>query len=52
MEDEIVNTCKTFSLKSKNQEKNLIDAIKHNCRRIVKAKTGKKPFTNINIARI
>ena len=52
MEDEIFNICKTFALQSKNQEKNLIDAIKHNCRRIVKAKTGKKPFTNINIARI
>ncbi len=52
MEDEIFNICKTFSLDSKNQEKNLIETIKHNCRRIVKDKTGKKPFTNINIARI
>jgi len=52
MEDEIFNICKTFSLESKNQEKNLIDTIKQNCRRIVKDKTGKKPFTNINIARI
>ena len=52
MEDEIFNICKTFSLESKNQQKNLIDTIKQNCRRIVKEKTGKKPFTNINIARI
>tara|TARA_B100000963_G_scaffold358270_1_gene382493 strand:- start:1418 stop:3079 length:1662 start_codon:yes stop_codon:yes gene_type:complete len=52
MEDEIFNICKTFSLSSKNQEKNLIETIKQNCRRIVKDKTGKKPFTNINIARI
>jgi ribonuclease J len=52
MEDEIFNICKTFSMESKNQEKNLIETIKHNCRRIVKHKTGKKPFTNINIARI
>ena len=52
IEDEIFNICKTFSLESKNQEKNLIETIKHNCRRIVKVKTGKKPFTNINIARI
>ena len=52
MEDEIFNICKTFSLDSKNQEKNLIETIKHNCRKIVKDKTGKKPFTNINIARI
>ena len=52
MEDKIFNICKTFSLESKNQEKNLIETIKQNCRRIVKDKTGKKPFTNINIARI
>jgi ribonuclease J len=52
MEDEIFNTCKTFSLQSKKQEKNLIETLKQNCRKIVRAKTGKKPFTNINIARI
>ena len=52
MEDEIFNICKTFSLESKNQQKNLIETIKHNCKRIVREKTGKKPFTNINIARI
>ena len=52
MEDEIFNICKTFSLDNKNQQKNLIETIKQNCRRIVIEKTGKKPFTNINIARI
>ena len=52
VEDEIFNICKTFSLESKNQEKNLIETIKQNCRKIVKNKTGKRPFTNINIARI
>ena len=52
VEDEIFSICKTFSINSKNQEKNLIETIKQNCRRIVKDKTGKKPFTNINIARI
>ncbi len=52
MEDEIFNVCRTFSLESKNQEKNLIETIKQNCRKIIKEKTGKKPFTNINIARI
>ncbi len=52
MEDEIFSICRTFSLESKNQEKNLIEAIKQNCRKIIKDKTGKKPFTNINIARI
>jgi ribonuclease J len=52
MEDEITNICRTFSLQSKNQEKNLIESLKQNCRRIIKDKTGKKPYTNINIARI
>ena len=52
MEDEIFNICKTFSLENKNQQKNLIETIKQNCRRIVREKTGKKPFTNINIVRI
>jgi ribonuclease J len=52
MEDEIFNICRTFSLDNKNQRKNLIETIKQNCRRIVREKTGKKPFTNINIARI
>ena len=52
MEDEIFNTCRSFSMKNKNQEKNLIEMIKQNCRRIIKDKTGKKPFTNINIARL
>ena len=52
MENEIFNICRTFSLDNKNQQKNLIDTIKQNCKRIVREKTGKKPFTNINIARI
>ena len=52
MEDEIFNICRTFSLDNAKQQKNLIETIKQNCRRIVKEKTGKKPFTNINIARV
>ena len=52
IEDEIFSICRTFSLENKNQQKNLIDTIKQNCRKIVKEKTGKKPFTNINIAQI
>ena len=52
MEDEILDICRTFSIESKKQEKNLIDLIKQNCRKIVRNKTGKKPYTNINIARI
>ena len=52
MEDEIFNICKTFAMESKNQERNIIETIKQNCKKIVKNKTGKKPYTNINIARI
>ena len=52
VEDEIFNTCRMFSMKNKNQEKNLIELLKQNCRKIIRDKTGKKPFTNINIARL
>ena len=52
LEDEILKTCKSFAVSNFKQEKNLIDAIKKNCRKIVREKTGKRPFTNINIARI
>jgi len=52
LEDEIESTAKTFSLNSKKQEHNLIDALKIACRKYSKEKTGKKPFTNINIVKI
>ena len=52
LEEAIQNTTKTFSLKSKKQEQNLIDALKISCRKYSKEKTGKKPFTNINIVQI
>jgi len=52
MEDEIAEICKTFSLQNKKQEYNLIEALKQSCRRIVREKTGKKPYTRINLARI
>ena len=52
MEDEILNICRTFSLDNAKQQKNLIETIKQNCRRIVREKTGKKPLTNINLVKI
>ncbi len=52
MEDEILNICRTFSMDNKKQQQNLIETLRQNCRRIVREKTGKKPFTNINITRI
>ncbi len=52
MEDEVANICRKFSIQNKNQEKNLIDTVKQNCRKIIRDKTGKKPYTTINIVRI
>ena len=52
LENEIEKTTKTFSLINKKQEYNLIDALKINCRKHTKEKTGKRPYTNINLVRI
>ena len=43
---------KVLLLKILIKEKNLIDAIKQIVEKILREKTGKKPFTNVNIARI
>ena len=51
-QEEIEKTVKTFSLKNKKQEDNLIQALKITCRKFSKERTGKKPFTNINLVRI
>ena len=34
------------------EEQNLIETLRTNCRKTVKEKTGKKPYTNINLIRI
>ena len=52
LEDKIRNICKTFSLKNSKQEHNLIEALKSDCRKTVKEKTGKRPYTNVNLVRI
>ena len=52
LEEEIESTAKTFSLTNNKQKNNLIDALKIACRKYSKEKTGKKPFTNINIIKI
>ena len=52
LEDEIEDITRTFKLGSKQQEHNLIDALKIACRKFSKEKTGKKPFTNINLVQI
>ena len=52
LEDVIEQVVRTFKLGSKQQEYNLIDALKISCRKYTKEKTGKKPFTNINLVKI
>ena len=52
LEEEIEKTTKTFKLGNKNQEHNLIDALKIASRKFTKEKTGKRPFTNINLVKI
>jgi ribonuclease J len=51
LEETIEKTTRTFSIKSKKQEFNLIDSLKITCRKCVKEFTGKKPFININLVR-
>ncbi len=52
LEDKIQSICKTYSLNNSKQEDNLIETLKINCRKTVKEKTGKRPYTNINLVRI
>ena len=52
LEDKIRDVCKNFSLKNSKQEENLIEALKINCRKTIKEKTGKRPYTNVNLVRI
>ena len=52
LEEVIEKTTRTFSIKSKKQEYNLIDALKITCRKCAKEFTGKKPFININLVSI
>jgi len=52
LEDEVNKTSRTFSLNNAKQENILIEKLKKNCRKLVKEKTGKKPYTNINLVRV
>ena len=51
LEHEIYKICKTFSVGNPKQEKNLEEKIKSNCRKIIKNRIGKRPFTNIKLIR-
>ena len=52
LENEVEKITKSFQIGSKKQEHNLIDALKTACRKFTKEKTGKKPYTNINLVNI
>ena len=52
LEEEIEKTSRTYKLGNKSQEHNLIDALKIASRKFTKEKTGKRPFTNINLVKI
>ncbi len=52
MEDEILKTSKAYSLNNKKHEKNLIDALKSNLKKIIYSKTRKRPYTNITLIRV
>ena len=52
LEEEIEKTAKTFNIGNKSQRHNFIDALKIAARRFTKEKTGKRPFTNINLVDI
>ncbi len=52
LEDIVMDTCKTFNLNNSKQEKNLIDTLKGNCRKLINDKSGKKPLVNINLVRL
>ncbi len=52
LENKIEKICKTFSLKNQKQEQNLIEMLKSDCKKTVKEKTGKRPYTNVNLVRI
>ena len=52
IQDEIDKIAKSFSLNNKKQDENFKDALKVNCRKFTKEKTGKRPITNINLVRI
>ena len=51
LEHEIYQICKTFSVNNPKQKKNLEEKIKSNCRKIIKNRIGKRPFTNIKLIR-
>ena len=52
LEEEIINTANSYSLNNKNDEKNLIDGLKSNLKKIIYRATKKRPYTNIILIRL
>ena len=52
LEDEVNKISRTFSLNNTKQENIFIEELKKNCRKLIREKTGKKPYTNINLVRV
>ena len=52
LEDEIINTAKSYSLNNKKDEKNLIDSLKSNLKKVIYARVKKRPYTNIVLVRL
>jgi len=52
IEDTVLKTCKAFSLNNAKQEKNLIETLRINSRKVITDKSGKKPLVNVNLIRL
>jgi len=52
LEEEIINTANSYSLNNKKDEKNLIDGLKSNLKKIIYRATKKRPYTNIILIRL
>lgn len=52
LEDEIINTAKSYSLNNKKDEKNLIDSLKSNLKKVIYTRVKKRPYTNIVLIRL
>ena len=52
IEESIIDSSNNYSLNNKKNEKNFIDNLKSNLKKIIYSKTKKRPYTNIVIIRV
>lgn len=52
IEELIIDSSNSYSLNNKKNEKNFIDSLKSNLKKIIYSKTKKRPYTNIVIIRV